>query len=93
MIELKVKRISKDEIEGQTNIEGRGDDIIIESFYAIKALFHALGEEDVKMKVMLTKMMAESDEWLDHETDPKEMMQMRSLDDVLGRKATERRFN
>lgn len=93
MVEVKVKRVGKDEIESKTNIEGKSDDIIIESFYAIKALFHALGEEDVALKVNLAKAMAENDEWFDHETDSKEMIQMRSLDDVLGRKATERRFN
>lgn len=93
MVEIKAERISKDEIAGQTNIEGKGDDIIIESFYAIKALFHALGEEDVALKISLVKAMAENDEWFDHETDPKEMAQMKSLGDLLGRKAAERRFN
>ena len=86
MVEIKTKRISDGEIECTTKMEGTGEDLILEAYYAISGIVKGLGDESYGLKVMLMKALAENNEWM-HER--KEA----TLGDILGRMAKERSFN
>jgi len=86
MVEIKTKRISDGEIECTAKMERTGENLILEAYYAISGIVKGLGDESYGLKVMLMKALAENDEWMHSEG-------KRSLGDILGRIAKERRFN
>lgn len=89
MLKLETKRVSEENVECSVAIDGKGDDILYECFYGIKAMFASLEENDPMMKRALIFAMIHDVEWLGD--DAEELLGDRKipLDALLGRKAME----
>ena len=87
MVEIKTNRISENEVECTANMEGRGEDLIYEAYYAISGIVRAIKGESPEMKKALMMMLAANDEWMHRDRNKP------SLGDVLGMIAKEGRFN
>lgn len=88
MVRIETERKGDDKVACSAVIEGKGEDILHESYYALKSLFMALANNDEKLKEILLSMMIADTEWLGDESYGE-----RSLNDILGRMAMERSVN
>lgn len=65
MLEIKIKKTDDgSSLQTSVALEGSGEDLVAESYFAIAGLLKALDNESHLLKVTLVRVLAENPEWM-----------------------------